>query len=42
VQTFHELPLPPFLANQSLHFQDWYLDGAFLYSTERLTVPIIK
>jgi hypothetical protein len=36
------LPLPPLLNSQTLHFQDWYLDGSFLYSTERLTVPIIK
>lgn len=38
-----QLPLPEALGSQTLHFQDWYLDAnALLYSTERLTVPIIK
>jgi hypothetical protein len=38
-----QLPLPAFLGAQTLHFQDWYLDGnGLLYSTERLSVPIIK
>ncbi|HLQ38425.1 MAG TPA: hypothetical protein VK348_11525, partial [Planctomycetota bacterium] len=36
------LPLPEFLPSTTLHFQDWYLDGAQFHSTERLTVPIIK
>jgi hypothetical protein len=36
------LPLPSFLGSQTLYFQDWYLNGPFLYSTERLSVPIIK
>lgn len=38
-----QLPLPEFLGAQTLHFQNWYLDpNGQLYSTERLTVPIIK
>jgi hypothetical protein len=40
--TSYPLPLPPFLGSQTLYFQDWYLDGPFLYSTERLNLPIIK
>jgi hypothetical protein len=42
ISTSYELALPAFLGNQNLYFQDWILDGAFLYSTERLTVPIVK
>lgn len=38
-----QLSLPEYLGAQTLHFQDWYLDGnGLLYSSERLTVPIIK
>lgn len=38
-----QLSLPEFLGAQTLHFQDWYLDAnGLLYSTERLSVPIIK
>lgn len=38
------LSLPEFLGAQTLHFQDWYLDTSnlLLFSTERLSVPIIK
>jgi hypothetical protein len=38
-----QLPLPGFLDSQSLYFQDWYLDAnGLIYSSERLTVPIVK
>jgi len=38
-----QLPLPEALGSQTLHFQDWYLDAnALLYSTERLSVPIVQ
>lgn len=38
-----DLPLPEFLGSQTLHFQDWHLNAnGLLYSTERLSVPIIK
>lgn len=37
------LPLPEFVVGQTLHMQDWYLDATnLLYSTERLTVQIVK
>lgn len=41
---FVPLPLPEFLGSDTLYFQDWILDPAnnFLFSTQRLNVPIIK
>lgn len=38
-----QLPLPEHLTSQVLYFQDWYLDlNGLLYSTERLSVPIVR
>ncbi len=36
------LALPEWLDPMTLHFQDWLLDGSHFYSTQRLSVPIVK
>jgi hypothetical protein len=36
------LSLPSYLVGQTFHFQDWYAHGPQLFSTQRLTVPVIR
>ncbi|MCU0864001.1 MAG: hypothetical protein MUC36_09430 [Planctomycetes bacterium] len=36
------LSLPSYLHGQTFHFQDWYAHGQQLFSTQRLTVPVVR